>query len=70
MRPWGIKVSIMEPGGFQTPIADPSKVYDSIMQGWNDLTDELKEEYKEKGNNKYNFCYRTITEGERRRNLE
>ena len=60
MRPWGIKVSIMEPGGFKTPIADPSKVYDSITQGWNDLTDELKEEYKEKGNNKCNFCYRTI----------
>lgn len=46
MRPWGIKVSIMEPGGFQTPNADPN-----LMHGWNDLTDELKEEYKEKGAN-------------------
>lgn len=51
MRPWGIKVSIMEPGGFQTPNADPKNVFGTLMQGWNDLTDELKEEYKEKGAN-------------------
>ena len=44
-------MSIMEPGGFQTPNADPNKVLGTIMQGWNDLTDELKEEYKEKGTN-------------------
>lgn len=60
MRPWGIKVSIMEPGGFQTPNADPKNVFGTLKQGWNDLTDELKEEYKEKGANICLFCYRTI----------
>ena len=57
MRPWGIKVSIMEPGGFQTPLTEPSRVFGTIMQGWNDLSDELKEEYKEKGSNICYFCY-------------
>ncbi|KAL9983853.1 hypothetical protein ACROYT_G006094 [Oculina patagonica] len=47
MQPWGIKVSIMEPGGFQTPIVQP--VFRQINQGWDDLSDELKKEYAEKG---------------------
>ena len=44
-------MSIMELWGSQTPNAEPSKVFGTIMQGWNNLTDELKEVYNEKGTN-------------------
>lgn len=42
----------MELGGFQMLNVDFN-----LMYGWNDLIDELKEEYKEKGVNICQFCY-------------
>ena len=45
MYPWGIKVSIMEPGRFQTPIVDPRATERQIRQGWDELSDEMKKEY-------------------------
>ena len=55
MHPWGIKVSILEPGAHQTPMLDPSMVERQFRQGWNDLSAELKRDYGsgylEKGTN-------------------
>ena len=45
MHPWGIKVSIMEPGGFQTGMTEPRAREKQMRQGWDDLSDELKREY-------------------------
>ena len=45
MHPWGIKVSIMEPGGFQTEMAEACARERQIRKGWDDLSDELKKEY-------------------------
>ena len=45
MRPWGIKVSIMEPGAFQTEITEPLAREKQMRQGWHNLSDELKREY-------------------------
>ncbi|KAJ7371560.1 retinol dehydrogenase [Desmophyllum pertusum] len=45
MHPWGIKVSIMEPGGFQTQITEPRAIKRRMRQGWDDLSEELKKEY-------------------------
>ena len=47
MHPWGIKVSIMEPGGFQTGITEPGARERQMRKGWDDLSEELKEEYGE-----------------------
>ena len=45
MYPWGIKVSIMEPGGFKTQLTEPRKMEKQMRQGWDDLSEELKREY-------------------------
>ena len=45
MHPWGIKVSIMEPGGFQTGITETGAREKQMRKGWDDLSDELKKEY-------------------------
>lgn len=45
MHHWGIKVSILEPGAFQTAITDPRTMERQIRQGWDDLSDELKKVY-------------------------
>ena len=47
MHPWGIKVSIMEPGTFKTQMNNSSVREIQLKQGWNDLSDDLKEEYGE-----------------------
>ena len=53
MHPWGIKVSMMEPGAHQTKINEPATTERQLRQSWDTLSDELKkdygEEYLEKG---------------------
>ena len=45
MYPWGIKVSIMEPGAFQTEMNDPDARERELRQSWNSLSEELKQDY-------------------------
>ena len=47
MFPWGIKVSIIEPGGFQTKMNDPVVKEKQLRQAWDNLSEELKKEYGE-----------------------
>ena len=47
MYPWGIKVSIMDPGGFQTTMDDPRARERQLRQGWDNLSEELKKDYGE-----------------------
>jgi len=47
MHPWGIKVSIMEPGAFKTHMNNPRAIERLLRQGWDNLSDELKREYGE-----------------------
>ena len=49
MHPWGIKVSILEPGGFKTKLSEPRAIYSGLKQGWDELSEELQNEYSEKG---------------------
>ena len=47
MYPWGVKVSILEPGAFQTNINQPSIIEKDLKEAWENLDDQLKEEYGE-----------------------
>ena len=47
MQPWGIKVSMLEPGSFLTNICAPNVFEQQLRQAWNTLSDELKNEYGE-----------------------
>ena len=46
MSPWGVLVSVLEPGSFQTNIAH--QVPDSVTQFWNNLSPKMKEDYEDK----------------------
>ena len=45
MHPWGIKVSIIEPAGFRTGMTEPGAMERQMRKGWDDLSEELKNEY-------------------------
>ena len=47
MDPWGIKVSMLEPGAFSTKIIAPDMFDKQIREGWDGLSNELKAEYGE-----------------------
>ena len=47
MNPWEIQVSIMEPGAFKTHMNNSNVREIQLKQGWDDLNDDLKEEYGE-----------------------
>ena len=47
MAPWGIHVSIIEPGGFQTPMTKGPVIVSKYQQLWESLDSDVKEEYGE-----------------------
>ena len=48
MRPWGVQVSIIEPGLFKTALTDAKRNIHSVQELWDALSPELKQEYGEK----------------------
>lgn len=48
MSPWGILVSIIEPGLFKTALAHIERNTQAAQELWDDLSPELKEEYGER----------------------
>lgn len=48
LKPFGIKCSMLEPGGFRTCIISHDFVKNCVERAWNRLSDEVKEEYGEK----------------------
>ena len=46
MSPWGVLVSMIEPGRFKTSISN--LIIDSVKQLWEDLSPELKKDYGDK----------------------
>ena len=48
MRPWGVQVSIIEPGLFKTALSDAERNIQSLQELWDVLSPELKQEYGEK----------------------
>ena len=47
MSPWGIQVSIIEPGLFKTTMAAEERNLEAAQALWDGLSPELKEEYGE-----------------------
>ena len=47
MYPWGIKVSMLEPGSHTTNICTPDMFEQQLKKGWNQLSDVVKDEYGE-----------------------
>ena len=48
MRPWGVQVSIIEPGLFKTPLSDAERNIHSLQELWDVLSPDLKQECGEK----------------------
>lgn len=61
MYSWGIEVSIMEPGCFQTGMTQPAAIERQLRQCWNNLSDELKKEYGEEYLEKSTYTSNTRT---------
>lgn len=61
MYSWGIKVSIMEPGCFQTGMTQPAAIERQLRQCWNNLSDKLKKEYGEEYLEKSTYTSNTRT---------
>ena len=48
MRPWGVQVSVIEPGLFKTTLSDAERNIHSLEELWDALSPELKQQNVEK----------------------
>lgn len=54
MRRWKVKVCIVEPQGFQTPLLD-EMFENKLDRVWDGVDDDMKKEYRELFNTSKNF---------------
>ena len=47
LKPYGIKCSLLEPGIFKTPLLDKKAQENRVNYVWNNLSNEIREEYGE-----------------------
>ena len=59
MAPWGVDVSVMEPGNYATAMSDPILVRAEVVRLWRGLSVEMRREY---GQESFDRCkYKTCT---------
>lgn len=49
MHPWGVRVSIIEPGAYKTKLVSGDLLAEQWQSVWDELSDQLKQEYGEEG---------------------
>ena len=57
MSPWGVQVSIIEPGLFKTAMANEERNLEAVQDLWDRLSPETKVEYGEKSLEKCKKLY-------------
>lgn len=62
MSPWGILVSIIEPGLFRTAMANEERNLQAVQELWDGLSPQVKEEYGERAVEKSKYGQKSITE--------
>ena len=58
MSPWGVQISIIEPGLFKTAMANEERNLEAVQDLWDRLSPETKVEYGEKSLEKCKKLYR------------
>ena len=56
MLPWGVRVSIIEAGAHKTKLLSGDTLTEQWQSEWNELSDELKQEYGAEGLQKGTYC--------------
>ena len=62
MSPWGIQVSIIEPGLFKTAMANEERNLQAVQELWDGLSSQVKEEYGDRAVEKSKYGQRSITD--------
>ena len=62
MSPWGIQVSIIEPGLFKTAMANEERNLQAVQELWDGLSPQVKEEYGDRAVEKSKYGQRSITD--------
>lgn len=61
MFPWGVQVSLIEAGAHRTKLLSGDVLAEQWQAEWDELSDELKQEYGQEGLHKGNLIIRQLT---------